>query len=699
MRKQHFDAGMPAGVHRQYLMARMIPRAVWVFVRLALLAALALPAWPQEKTEDLTNKSLEDLMNMEVTSVSKKEQKLSRTAAAIFVITQEDIRRSGATNIPDLLRMVPSMDVGEINGSTWAVSARGFNAQYSNKLLVMVDGRIVYTPNFAGVYWDTLDIPLPDIERIEVIRGPGGSVWGANAVNGVISIFTKKAADTRGVLIEAGAGNIQQGFGLAQYGGQLGKSTDYRVYTHYFDQTQMADINGNSGDDGYHILRSGFRTDTTLTTKDTLTFDGSFYSGREGELGYILPSVTSPNLIPMREQIDLGGGYLRSAWNHTYSDRSDSTLQFAFTRYTRDDPLEPETRDTIDLDYKHHFAWGKRQDIVWGLGYRYTTDRIDSSLTVSFNPPSKALQLFDAFVQDEIAVLPDRLYLTVGTKFEHNDYTGFEYMPSVRAAWIPNKHNMLWAAVSRALRAPSRNDTDLVVNLGSFTPPGGPLTLTRFLGNPDFHDERLIAYEAGYRNTISDKLSLDFAAYYNDYHSLQTSEPSVSFFENSPPPAHLVQTLMYENNMHGETHGVELAANWKAAPRLTISPGYALEQLHMHADPGSLDTITPLYIEKGAPEQSAQLRAHLDLSKGLELNAAAYFVEGLSHQSGTNDQLIPTYTRLDTGLTYRLREGLSVSAVGQNLQKDHHLEFEDNFGSMQSGQIKRSAYAKFTWQF
>ena len=300
-----------------------------------LLFCLAGPARAQQSRpqpapgEDLTSMNIEDLMNIKVTSVSKKEQKLSRTAAAIFVITQEDIRRSSATNIPDLLRMVPGMDVGQINGSTWAVSARGFNAQFADKLLVMIDNRIVYTPNFAGVYWDTLDLPFEDIDRIEVIRGPGGTIWGANAVNGVISIFTKKAAETSGGMVEAEGGNIDQGSGTVQYGGKAAKATDYRVYSKYFNQTQDLSLSGQKGGDGFHMLRGGFRTDSALTSKDTLTVEGDLYTAREGELGFAFPSITSPSLMPVREEINLSGGFIQASWNHSDSERSDSKLQIS----------------------------------------------------------------------------------------------------------------------------------------------------------------------------------------------------------------------------------------------------------------------------------------------------------------------------------------------------------------------------------
>jgi iron complex outermembrane receptor protein len=675
----------------------------WAPARYYLSSLLALfltvPAWPQQKPVDLTERSIEDLMNIRVTSVSKTEQKLSQTAAAIFVITAEDIRRSGATNIPDLLRMVPGMDVAQINGSTWAISARGFNAQFADKLLVMIDSRIVYTPNFAGVYWDTLDLPLEDIDRIEVIRGPGGAIWGANAVNGVISIFTKKAAETKGGMVEAAGGNIDRGFGTAQYGGRAGTATDYRIYGKYSNQAQMLSLTGQGGADGFHMLRGGFRTDSTLSFKDTLTIEGDIYSAREGELGFSLPSITSPALVPVSEEINLSGGFIQATWNHVYSARADSSLQASFIPYTRSDPLEPEKRDTLYLDYHHHIAWGRRQDIVWGLGYSYTADRIGGSLTVYFVPPSQGLNIFNAFVQDQIALLPDRLYLTVGMKLEHNDYTGFEAMPSISMTWAPSEHHMFWAAVSRALRTPSRNDTDLNVNVAGFTGSDGTPNLVRVSGSSQFTNEDLIAYEAGYRNTIAKSLSIDIAAYYNDYDALQTTEPTTPFSESTPLPPHLVLPLVKENLMYGETHGVELTANWKVTDRWTLSPGYTLERIHLHTDPSSHDTTTGPFFEGGTPRNSAQLRSHFDLRQGLAWDMSAYFVDRLTAQGTTNNQVIPAYTRLDAGLTWTPRKELSISVIGQNLLSGHHIEFEDKFGSMQSSQIQRSAYAQMTWRF
>lgn len=649
--------------------------------------------------KDLTTTSIEDLMNVEVTSASKTEQQLSRVAAAMFVITQQDIRRSGATNVPDLLRMVPGLDVAEINGSTWAIGSRGFNSQFANKLLVMVDGRSVYSPTFSGVFWDTLDLPLADIDRIEVIRGPGGSIWGVNAVTGVINIITKRASDTKGTLIEAGGGNLQQGFGLAQFGGTLGRDTDFRVYAKYFNASAMLNLNGQSGADGWRRLREGFRSDSTLSAKDSLTLEGDISTGREGELGFELPAITAPGFIAVSEEISLADGSLEGIWNHKFSATSASSLQFSYDQHRRDDPLNPEKRNTFDFDFRHHFNASDRQEIVWGLGYRETSDEIGGSLTVAMVPASRSLQLFNSFVQDEIAVVPERVYVTAGTKFEHNDYTGFEWMPSVRATWTPSVRRMLWASVSRALRAPSRNDANLVLNIGEFSGPGGTPTLLRLVGNPNFKDERLISYEAGYRTMISQRLSVDFAAYYNDWDNAQTTEPSTSFFETTPAPPHEVQTLTYENLLYGEAHGIEMAANWRPRESWSISAGFELADQHMHTRAASVDTQTARFDQESTPNRSAQLRSHLELRRGLAWDAEAYFVNSLTNQGPAGNARIPAYTRLDTGLTWKPWERFSISAVGQNLLKDHHMEFEDINGSMQSGQIKRSGYIKVTWQF
>lgn len=669
-----------------------VGRALSWLSPLVLLFLAGCPLWAQVKSADLTDLSLEDLMDTKVTSVSKTEQKISRAASAIFVITAADIARSGATNIPDLLRMVPGLDVAQINANTWAINARGLNGRFSNELLVMLDGRAVYTPTFGGVLWDTLDLPLEDVESIEVIRGPGGTIWGANAVNGVVNIITKIAGETKGGMLVAGGGNLDQGFGTAQYGGGLGQNTDYRIFSKYFNQDHLPGPAGAVGVDGWHLLRGGFRTDSRLSGKDHLMVEGDLYSGRENAPVTFLPAVTSPGLQNIDIRAPLGGGFLNSTWDHAFSAASGTTLQVSFDRYQRADILQ-EDRNTFAIDFQHHFAWGSRQAMVWGGGYRFTDSSTRGNLTVSLTPPDLNMQTFSTFFQDEIALLPDKLYLTLGTKLEHNFYTGANWMPSARMSWTPGARHMFWAAISRADRTPSQTDTSVRANVGGFPGPGGLPVLVAFVGNPLFQDEQLTAYELGYRVALSPSLSLDVAAYFSDYQHQETAEPAAPFFESAPAPPHLVQPFIFGNLMHGEAHGLELAANWKVTDRWMLSPGYAFEQVHLHLDAASHDTSSVRQEEGSSPVHSAQLRSHLALSRGVGWDASLYFVDRL--RSGA----IPSYTRLDTGITWRWTEQLSMSVVGQNLVKDRHLEFVDENGTVRSTLIKRSIYGKLTWQF
>jgi iron complex outermembrane receptor protein len=659
---------------------------------LALLAFLPIQAWPQQDSTDLTTKSLEDLMNVEVTSVSKDEQKLSRAASAISVITAEDIRSSGATNIPDLLRMVPGMNVAQINANTWAISARGFNREFSNELLVLVDGRTVYVPTFGGVFWEVLNIPLEDIERIEVIRGPGGTIWGANAVNGVVNIITKKAAETHGALIAGGGGNLYQGFATTQYGGTLGKATDYRLYSKYLTEPEQPNVAGQNGGDGWHLLSGGFRADSDLSPKDVLSVQGNMYAGKEGGPSTFLPSVTSPGLQVNDLDVDLSGGAVQLDWNHIFSARSDTTLQISYDGFKRVDALD-ERRYSLNLDFQHHFLWGQRQTFVWGFDYRYSSSHTNGNLTLSLDPPNLNTQVASSFIQDEIALLPDRLYLTVGTKLEHDYYTGFVLLPSVRATWLPNRHQMFWAAVSRAAHTPDSIDTAIRLNFAGFPGPGGTPILIGEAGNPHVKSSDLTAYEAGTRTTVLKSLSIDLAAFYGDYTHQETVEPAPPIFETTPAPPHLFVFSTFENLMHGESQGLEIAANWKVSDRWTLSPGFAFEQIHMHLDPSSQDTQSVGLAEGSGAVTSAQVRSHYIFSHNVAWDTSAYFVGRLS------DPKIPSYTRLDTGLTWHCREGLSISIVGQNLLKDRHLEFIEPTGATTSTVIKRSAYAKFTWQF
>jgi iron complex outermembrane recepter protein len=660
-------------------------------VLLVLLASLPLTAWPGQKPADLANESIEDLMNIRVTSVSKTVQTLSRAASAVFVITPDAIRRSGATNIPDLLRMVPGVDVARINAHTWAVTVRGFNGRFSNELLVLMDGRSVYTPNFGGVFWDVLDLPLTDVERIEVIRGPGGSVWGANAVNGVINIITRKASETQGALLVAGDGNVEQGFGTIQYGGKAGKSTDYRVYAKYLNQGEFPGTTGADGGDGWRMLRGGFRSDSVLSAKDKLMLQGNLYSAREGTPvnNFVLTPVAEEESVELLA--NLSGGFLQGVWNHTFSPHSDTILRLSYERYKRNDQLR-ELRSTYDLDFQNDFTGWKRQNIVWGLTYRYSASQTHGSLDLSLVPADLNDQLFSCFIQDEIVVIPDRVLLTIGAKLEHNHYTGFGTMPSARMAWTLTQHDTLWAAISKTERTPAEVDAALRATFREIPGPGGIPALLTLFGNPQINNEQSIAYELGYRKSVSQQLSIDFSAYYNNYSHEQTSEPSQPFFVAVPSP-HLVIPFISENLMHGETHGMEIGMNWRATDRWTLSPGYAFEQIHMHLAPTSRDTTSVDGAQGSTPVNAAQLRSHFVLARGLTWDTSGYFVGRLT------DPNVPSYTRLDTGLSWEVGERIDLSLVGQNLLKDQQEEFVDFTGGSRTTLIKRSAYAKVEWRF
>lgn len=667
-----------SGIHRKRKRSH-------AFLLLALWMASTGSA--QEKPNDLSSKSIEDLMNIEVTSVSRKEQKISQVAAAIFVITPEDIRRSGATNIPDLLRMVPGLDVAQINASNWAISARGFNLQFANKLLVLIDGRAVYTPLFGGVYWDAQDVPLEDIERIEVIRGPGGTVWGANAVDGVINVITKSSADTQGGLVTLGGGIQQQGFGTLQYGGKFTDST-YRIFTKYENDSQFPNLSGQDGYDDHHLLHGGFRADTKLSKKDSLTTQGDIYTGEEG--GTIVHAAFfPPENINVQRLATLSGGDILTRWTHTFSSRSDTTLQFYFDKYTRNGEESNEARNTIDFDFQNHITLGARHDLIWGAGYRHTWDHTVGTIDQAFRPADKAAELFDAFVQDQIALKPDRVSLYFGTKLENNYFSGFDLEPSVRLSWTPSPRRSFWGAISRASRTPSRRDIGLSAVEAAL--PGPSAVLLR--GNPNFGSEHIIAYEAGYRTQISSRLSFDATAFINDYTSLESIEPLPAFFDPNFNPPLVVHPQSFGNKMHGTTEGVEAFAKWKLTDRWTLNPGYSYLQMHLHLDTDSLDTFSVADVQGSNPVHQAQLLSHLELSKNISWDANAYFVGRLPAQ------FVASYTRLDSQLTWRLAERVELNIVGQNLIHDHHAEFNDQLQSVNSSLIKRSAYAKLTWHF
>ncbi len=665
------------------------------FGKLAKLALtlLVLSGAAFAQQQDLTQLSLEDLMNTKVTSVSKKEQSLSRTAAAIFVITTADIRRSGATNIPDLLRMVPGLDVAQINANSWAVSARGFNHQFSDKLLVLIDGRAVYTPLFAGVYWDTQDVPLEDIERIEVIRGPGATVWGANAVNGVINIITKSAAETQGGLLIAGGGTQDLALGMAQYGGKIGKDASYRVFAKYLDQNHLPNLTGQNGEDRWHLSHVGFRTDASLSQKDSLTVEGDLYGGTEGaNFGHIV-SIAPPVNENVNGSEKIPGGDILSRWNHVFSSRSDTRLQFYFDRYERDGQELSENRDTFDLDFQHHLALGARHDLIWGVDYRHSSDFTVGTIDQAWVPAGGALQLFSTFAQDEIVLKPDRVFLTVGTKLENNYYaagtlTRASVWPGLRVSSIHSGPRFHEPIVVHPAAMRMRTSTS-----PHFPGRAGCRLCSLFLGIPRRSRNTLWLMRQATEHNLRARFPLMW----------RHSSTATPIWRRQNQVRHSWWStpllLTWSFRWCGATRCMErltasrFPANWKVNDRWTLSPGYALLQMHLHTDPTSQDTTSVTDTEGSSPRHQAQLRSHLNLPGRFVWDASGYFVERLPAQA------VPSYTRIDTQLSRQLGERLEFSLVGQNLLQDHHLESNDMLTSVNPTQVKRSAYAKITWRF
>jgi iron complex outermembrane receptor protein len=648
-----------------------------------LLVSLTGAARGQQPARDLTEASLEDLMNIEVTTVSKKEQKLAHAPAAVYVITHEDIRRSGMTSLPDLLRMVPGMQVGQIQGGPWAVSTRGFNDQYSNKLLVLVDGRSVYSPIHAGVTWEAHDTLLEDIDRIEVIRGPGATLWGANAVNGVINIITKAAKDTQGTLVTAGSGDQGQALGAFRYGGSLGASGHFRAFVKYLHGRGLSNAEDRPIIDGESSLGGGFRADWTLSSRDSLTVEAGLlraHANSEVESFALQP----PFKITVEGVERNRSGDLMATWTHRQSSGSVTALRVYLDHESTSEPNLSRSYSNLDVDFQHQLTLSESNGLVWGVGFRESGSRSSGTFSASLRPDPDH-PLYSGFVQDQHSFAAGRLSAIFGSKFERNDFTGVEIQPGARLVWTPDNYHTLWAAVSRAVRTPSSIDRNLQTNI-TFPGPNGAPAMIRLLGDSAVRSEELLAYELGYRWQAKRRFSIDLASSYNVYRHLISSEPRTPFFEPDPKPAHLVIPAYFENRMRGETYGVEIASNWNATERWRLIPGYSWTRLDVRLDPASRDTKS-LDAEGKTPRQQLVLRSNLDVSRRLQFDAGVYYTGALPAL------VVPAYTRVDARLGYRLRPNVEISVAGQNLQGGRHVEFV-SVGPYSRASIRRSVFLK-----
>jgi len=637
---------------------------------------------------NLLELELEELGEITITSVSKKKEPLFGAASAIQVINQKDIRRSGATSIPELLRMVPGIEVARIDGNKWAVTARGFNALFSNKLLVLLDGRSMYTPLFSGVYWDTLDTLLEDIERIEVIRGPGGTLWGSNAVNGVINIITKDAKDSQGKLVTAQVGNQENGEGAVRFGGKIGKNAHYRATAKYFNRGSFQDSQDRTSADGWDATRGEFRIDWEPSKISKVSFQGGAYSGESNQKRSAVLTTSSPFFNQSDEDIDLSGGHIQVRWKKSHDDGSETEFRSYFDQNNRDDRVLGQTINTFDIDFQRRFSSWKNHDIIWGLGQRVIWDKLNETFTFSATPAERFDYITSSFFQDEISFLDKKLRLIIGSKFELNSRTDYEIQPNIRLAWEKNNNHMFWGAISRAVRTPSRveNSQNLVFS-GFFNGQNNILTLA---GDGRSVSEKLISFEMGYRFKPEKNFSIDVATFYNRYDAIKTSENQTNFSSNIPLPAHVVRPSVFDNNANGEAYGIEIFSKLKPKDFWELNMGFTWFKMHLHLDPTSTDTSTELS-EGSSPEYRFHIRSYLDLPKNLEFDSFLYYVDSLS------DLNVDSYIRMDFRLGWKPVDPVELSLSLQNIF-DPHPEFSNQNGIFAS-EIPRTIQAKLTYRF
>ncbi len=638
--------------------------------------------------EQMFDLDIEQLMQMDVTSVAGVAQPWFQTPAAMYVLTSEDIRRAGHTSIPEALRMVPGMFVAKNNSWLWSISSRGFNGSFANKLQVLVDGREIYDPLFSGTLWDIHDIIIEDLDRIEVIRGPGATLWGANAVNGVINITSKSARDTQGWYLSGLAGNFERAAGELRYGGQLTDSSWFRVWGTYHDRAAFDITGGGHASDDWDMARAGFRFDSELHEAEgdtNLSVQGNMqHSDRIGDdVSVPIPGHLTTRMYNIDERTD--GFNLLFNLNQELHNSDGWQLKGSFTHNTHTGfgGFELE-EDIADLDFQHHFAIGEVHQLIWGVNGRYVGYETEAGPTLSFNPSDKNVGRVSAFIQDTLTLVDDRLYLMAGSKFEYNEYTDFEYQPSVRLWWTPDDKHTIWTSFSRALRVPSPTDHDLILQtayVDTGLAAGGAATgiyvPTYLIGNPDLGPEKLLSYEAGYRERFGDNLSLDVAGFYNQYEDLITA-----------PAGGL--SGVYRSSGHATTYGVETVIDWIITPRWHLTASHSFLYMRWSDD---------VYLSNPpTPKNQFQVRSELDITDDLEFNAALYYYDKQEVQ-GLTPMTIDAFTRLDMGITWRPTHNLELSFWGQNLLDPIHREAPASLGTTSLGEVPRGIYGKLTYRF
>ncbi len=635
----------------------------WIWLNLCLATPMlgAVSTVMAQQIASLADLSLEQLSNVVVTSVTRQEERLSDAAASVTVISAEDIRRSGAATLPEALRLAPNLQVARVDARNYAVTARGFNSPFENKLLVLIDGRTVYSPLFSGVFWDAQDVVLEDVARIEVISGPGATLWGVNAVNGIINVITKPAGETQGGLATAGAGRRDR-TGAVRYGGTLSNGGHYRVYGKHAENDDTIRANGTVFPDGWRRDQTGFRTDWAGPGAD-FTVQGDAYSGRLHQLG--------------TRDIQISGANLLGRISKKLADGSNAVLQLYVDHTGRDQPgAFVEQLNTIDLDFHHSLKVGNIHNVIWGGGYRVGLDRIDNATAFAFLPGSLNMHWANAFVQDEIE-LQKSLRLTVGAKFEHNNYTGLEFLPNLRLAWKAAENHLLWGSLSRTVRAPSRIDRDFY----SPTNPAivGGVPQYTVAGGPNFVSEVAKVAELGYRGQPSPALSLAATVFYSMYDKLRTLEP------NTGGPG-----FVFKNQAEATSRGIELSTTWRPIQSWRLIGGLVAQRFALKLKPGSADISGATGLANNDPSSYWTLRSLYDISENKELDITLRHVGILPRPE------VPAYTEMDVRFGWKINRNLELSVIGQNLLHASHPEFG---AAATASLVERGLYVKAAWNF
>jgi iron complex outermembrane recepter protein len=644
----------------------------------------------EEAQNPFKQMTLEQLGQIEVTTASREPERVLDTPAAVYVITQEDIQRSGATTIPDALRLAPGVEVAQADSHTWSVGIRGFGTNLTRNVLVLIDGRTVYTTLLAGTFWEVQHVMLEDVERIEIIRGPGATIWGPNAVNGVINIITKSTKETHGALVSAGGGNLEQGFLNARYGGGNNTGFDYRIYELGFNRGPQYHPDDHNFD-RWRAIQAGFRADWAKNSRDTLTFQGDIYDEGSGT-GVTAANYTPPYTQTLFGAERLSGGNLLARWQRVFREGQDFQLQMFYDRTNRHQSNFTDLRDTFDIDFIDRFRLQGRHQLSWGFGARFS--RGDNPIVVpglTFLPSPRTDRLLTAFVQDEILLIQKRLTVTVGTKFLGTNFTGLQLQPTGRLLWT--RKQSFWFAFTHAVRTPS--DAERNFTLLGFTGQvvDGLPFFARFNPNPNFRSEQLNGYEAGYRFLLRDNLYFDVSAFYNHYGNLFSQDITGSpFVETDPAPTHLLLPAQFGNGLLGTTKGVEIAPEWRPLKSWRLRAAYSYLQMNIDRSRGSLDIGTAAFIEGSSPKHQFSIQSGLDFAKVFSFDVTYRYVGALP---ALNLQ-ISSYSTVDARFDWQLSKEIKVSAVGRNLLQPHHSEF----GGVDPGPligIKRNAYGQITW--